>query len=183
MDRKEKIFKLLLDASEKSFNRLFEERNEHFYYCSLVMMDCATPCITALSEEAYNQLLKDNADGDNSSEEDKAYFRWGYAESPYLGFGYEDYFNEVNEFFSEDVSYELPDDEYEERVHDWLIVMFDVMKTLKDKEIFKKDGIEKIFLAAEQQPSETDYNLKNAKFLNDDKIFKMWYKDNKDLYE
>ena len=53
MDRKEEILKLLLDACEKSFIKLFGEKNEKFYYCSLVMMDCATPCITALSKEAY----------------------------------------------------------------------------------------------------------------------------------
>lgn len=182
MDRKKKIFEILLEASEKAFIQLFEEYDEQFYYCSLVMMDVATPCITALSEEAYQQLLEDHADGDNSPEEDKVYFRWNYAESPYLGYGYEDYFNEANEYFSKDITYDLEDDEFNERINDWLEAMAEVMKTLKNNGIFMKAGVS-VFLAAEQQPSETEYNLDNAKLLNDNMVFEEWYKDNKDLYE
>lgn len=183
MDRKDKIFELLLNASEKGFKRLFEDHNEHFYYCSLVMMEVATPCITAMSDETYNQLLGDSGEGNFSPEENEAYYRWAYAESPYFGFGYDDYFKEVNEFFCKDVSYKLPDDEYEERVVDWLIAMRKVMKTLKDKGIFNSTCNENVFLFAEQQPPETDINIDNAHYLNEDNVFKIWYKDNKDEYE
>lgn len=182
MDRKETIYKLLLAASEKGFLQLFETHKEHFYYCSLVMMDCATPCITALSEEVYRQLLDDNADGNSSSEEDKAYFRWAYAESPYLGFGYEEYFQEVNAFFCKDVSLDLSNDEYDEHVRDWVQAMRVVMKSLKDKGIFSKNCKENVFLFAEQQPPEPDNNLKSAHYLNEEDVFKIWYQDNKEEY-
>ena len=182
MDRKEKIYKLLLNATENSFTELFEKYNEQFYYCSLVMMDCSTPCISALSMKAYQQLLEDNADGNNSSEEDKIYFKWCYAESPFLGFGYKEYFKEVDEFFFRDVLSEIPYEEVEMRINDWLISMRDVMKTLKDKGIFENVSNSKIFLTAEQHPSETDYNLENAKYINDNAVFEIWYKDNRDLY-
>ena len=174
-DRKEEIFNLLLDASEKSFSRLFEEHNEQFYYCSLVMMDCAVPCITALSEEAYHELLVEYADGDDSSEEDRSYYRWAYAESPYLGFGYEEYFNEVSDCFLKDVSHALSDTEFTEHVNDWLEAMVKVMKTLKEKGLFA--GRE-ILLLAEQQPSDTDCNVDNARYLNDEALFNAWCKDN-----
>ena len=180
MDRKEKIYELLLNATEKSFTKLFEKYNEQFYYCSLVMMDCSTPCISALSMEAYHQLLEDNADGDNSSEEDKTYFKWCYAESPYLGFGYKEYFKEVDEFFFQDVLFEIPYEDVEMRTRDWLIAMRNVMKTLKDKGIFENDSRTEIFLMAELQPSETDYDLENARYLNDNALFEIWYKDNRD---
>lgn len=183
MNRKEKIFELLLNACEKAFNRLFEEHNEHFYYCSLVMMEVATPCITALSEEAYKRLLNENAGSDALSEEDKAYYRWAYAESPYLGFGYDEYFGEVDDFFCMDVSYELPDEEYEEHVGDWLLAMRKVMKTLKDKGTFNDACNTNVFLLAEQQPPETNINLDNAHYLNEDDIFEIWHKDNIEEYE
>lgn len=34
-----------------------------------------------------------------------------------------------------------------------------------------------------QQPPETDINLDNAHYLNEDNVFEIWYKDNKDEYE
>lgn len=139
--------------------------------------------LTALSEETYHQLLEDNADGDNSTEEDKSYFRWGYAESPYLGFGYEEHFAEVNKYYSQDVSYDLDDDEFEEHVNDWLQAMTDVMKTLKEKGLFMNADGEGIFLLAEQQPSDTDYNIVNARKLNDETLYEIWYRDNKAMYE
>lgn len=178
MDRKEKIYHLLLDASEKSFSKLFEVNREHFYYCSLVMMECATPCITALSEEAYRKLLEENAAGENSSGDDKAYYRWAYAESPYLGFGYEEYFSEVSRYYSQDVSYALSGDEFEKRINDWLQAMVTVMETLKQKGMFMESGNDEVFLLAEQQPSDTDYNIENARALNNETLFEVWYKDN-----
>lgn len=183
MDRKDKIFELLLEASEKGFNQLFKEHNEHFYYCSIVMMDVATPCITAMSDEIYDRLLRDNAEHNHSTVENKIYYRWAYAESPYLGFGYDKFFKDVNDFFCKDVSYDLPDDKFEERVADWLIAMREVMKTLKDNGIFKNIGNENIFLFAEQQPPEKDVNIDNARYLNEDNMFELWYMDNKDEYK
>lgn len=50
----------------------------------------------------------------------------------------------------------------------------------KDKGIFENDSETEIFLMAEQQPSETDYDLENARYLNDNALFEIWYKDNRD---
>lgn len=148
MDRKDKIFDLLLEASEKGFSRLFEEHKEHFYYCSLVMMDEATPCITAMSEEVFTQFLDNDTNNSNSEEENENYYKWAYAESPYLGFGYDEFFTEVNDFFNSDLSDEISDDEYERRINDWLIIMRDVMKALKDKGVFINSRNENVFLNA-----------------------------------
>ena len=35
----------------------------------------------------------------------------------------------------------------------------------------------------EQKIPETDINLDNAHYLNEDNVFEIWYKDNKDEYE
>ncbi len=183
MDRKRTIFNVLMYAAEQSFKQLFSDKNEHFYYCTLVMMDCSVPCISAMSEESLTRLLEENADGEISSDKDKAYFRWSYADSPYCGYGYDEYFTEVSDFFSYDITDDLSEEEYEERICDWLEEMREVMKALKDKGIFKDKCTENVFLIAEQQPPESDINTENARYLNDDEGFKNWYRDNKAEYE
>lgn len=50
MPDKNEIVKVLYEAAEKGFTALFMEHgDEHFYYCTLVMADAATPCMSAQS--------------------------------------------------------------------------------------------------------------------------------------
>lgn len=183
MDRKNRIYELLLSAAEKSFKELFEEHKEHYYHCSLIMMDVATPCITAMSEESLGKLLDETFNDSQEREENLTNYKWVYAESPYLGFGYDKYFGEVNQLFYTDLSDELSDDEYGSRVNDWLYIMRDVISTLKNNGIFKDSCNADVFLNAEMQPPETSINLENARYLNSDEVFDLWYKDNKEEYE
>ncbi|MBC1752741.1 DUF4303 domain-containing protein, partial [Listeria seeligeri] len=49
---KNEIIEVLYDAVEKSFLSLFTEHgDEHFYYCTIVMVEAGTPCISAQSYE------------------------------------------------------------------------------------------------------------------------------------
>lgn len=61
--------------------------------------------------------------------------------------------------------------------------MRDVMKALKDKGVFINSRNENVFLNAEQQPPETEVNVDNAHYLNEDDVFEIWYKDNKEEFE
>lgn len=168
MDRKERIYQTLYSAAEQSFSALFRQHPEHYYYAALIMMDAAAPCITAMSEEVLSEL------GDDC--------KWDYAESPYLGFEHNTYFNDVNVLFQNDVwDPELDDDTFIGRVTDWQRIMVKVMKDLSENGVFAE--YPDIFINAESYPPEGTYNYKNAEMLNTAAVFKEWEKDNSDCEE
>ncbi|EQB9249217.1 DUF4303 domain-containing protein, partial [Listeria monocytogenes] len=95
---KNEIIEVLYDAVEKSFLSLFTEHgDEHFYYCTIVMVEAGTPCISAQSYESLDKYIK----GNSMSDEDKADCKWSWADSLYCGYGYDEYFNKVEELFEE----------------------------------------------------------------------------------
>ena len=56
-DVSDAIYDSLLKATREAVKKLFQV-NEHFYYCSLMMLEDATPCISACSEEALAETVK-----------------------------------------------------------------------------------------------------------------------------
>ncbi|HBI85982.1 MAG TPA: hypothetical protein DDX71_06830 [Ruminococcus sp.] len=179
MNRKEQIRAVLLPAAEQAFTALFAAHPEHYYYCALLMLECATPCITAISEESLARALEE---ADSDAEEDRIYYKWSYAESPYTGFGYSEYFGAVEALFNQDIyDDDLSDAEYERRIAEWLAVSADVMETLAQKGVFG-DRTD-LFLNAEFQPPEDFANVENAQRLNSKALFDAWFAENGDEYE
>ena len=185
MERKEKIYNTLMTAAKKGFTSLFSQHHEHFYYCALIMMEIATPCIGAISEESLEQVLNDNYSDRKDRNEIRTAIKWSYADSPYIGFGFEEYFQEVDKLFNNDIwSEKLACEEYEQRVNDWISIMVDVMRELDKKGVFSSNvDRSNLFINAELQPPDSSTNLDNARALNDDAIFSKWFEDNKDEYD
>ena len=61
-DEKDEVFvNVLKEATRKAFIDLFNEHSdEHFYYCTLVMMDAqGCPIVSAMSYEALEKVLQE----------------------------------------------------------------------------------------------------------------------------
>ena len=184
MNRKQKIYNLLLEATEKSFVELFERHKEEYYYCALVMVEDATPCIVAMSYEALELILNDMYDNEKDKDDNRSKYKWSYADSPYFGYCYEKYFKDVDEAFYTDIwSTNISDNEYSNRIDEWMKIMGEVMEALKEKGIFHTYCPANVFINAELQPPETDINVQNAKYLNSNTVFNIWYEENKEETE
>ena len=186
MERRERIFNALFDAAEKGFTALFSQHNEHFYYCALIMMETATPCIAAISEESLERVLNNYYSDELARNENREYYKWSYADSPYIGYGYEDYFKEVEELFKNYVwKYYTDETEFIKRANEWLEIMAEVMLELDRKGVFNTNvDRSKLFINAETQPPEDNsINILNARKLNNESLFTYWYEDNRKEYE
>ncbi len=173
------IIPVLTAAAEKAFRQLFQEHpDEHFYYCTLVMLDVSAPCISAWSEEALEVFLSQNG---IQNPEDRLDYRYSYADSPYFAFGYEEYFSEAETLFSECFARQdsMSDSEYDAEVLRWLDAMEMAVHILDSSGLFGSRKERKhIFLNAEIMPPEEDNTLR-AKRLNeaDSPALLAWLKD------
>lgn len=175
MTDKNDIIKPLLEATEKSFRLLFKEHNEHFYYCTLVMIEVGTPCISALSYETLEKLASASEDYDNEYPQ----LKWSYADSPYCGFGFDEYFGDVEKIFEQCFNGKIRDDieAFENEYLRWIASMEEVMKILDSRGLFGM-GKERsrLFINAEIMPPEAS-NFDRAKRLNPLDIYKEWEQD------
>ncbi len=170
MTDKNYIIMPLLEAAEKSFRSLFKEHNEHFYYCTLVMIEVGTPCISALSYEVLEKLAAASDDYDNAYSQ----LKWSYADSPYCGFGYDEYFGDAAKMFEQCFD-NINCDENE--ISRWLDSMEEVMRILDGKGLFGM-GKERsrVFINAEIMPPEAS-NFDRAKRLNPFDVYNEWERD------
>lgn len=177
------MVKVLYDAAEKSFTSLFKEHgDEHFYYCTLVMADAATPCISAQSEESLKAYLEEN-DVDTEDPKELLIYRWSWADSVYCGYGYDEYFGEVVKLFESSFQ-ELPDDDesFERKYNEWFDAMETVMKMLDEKGIFGKGSDrDRVFVYAEESPPDDEFleeeYRERAKRMNPSAAYKKWLDD------
>ena len=92
-----RLVDLIQNATKKALQKLFEEHNENFYYCSLITTgEGLCPILTAWSFEALDREASECDD----VEEDKYYLKWSYDESPYFAYG-EEFFEDVKATFIE----------------------------------------------------------------------------------
>lgn len=161
------IVNCLLIAAENSFNDLFEKVNETFYYCTLVMQELSVPYISAMSHEALNRLSTSN----------KTDIKWSYADSPYCGYGYNEFFSDVDKLFKTRFENLHNDEAIENEYLVWIASMEEVMRILDSTGVF---GVgEKrynVFINAEIMPPE-DSNFERGKRLNPISTYEMWKKD------
>lgn len=166
-------FDLLLEAVRNGFQALFQEHNEKFYYCTLILSEGATPFISAFSEEALKEAVKKNDDKYSAEE-----LKWSYADSPYCGYGFEEYFQSLDKVFSERINNISLDEDYVKEIEYWLSLMEKVMKTLDKEKIFGegKERRNMIINAEIMPPDET--NAERASCLNTKTAYKKWYQEN-----
>lgn len=175
---KNEIVEVLYEAAEKSFLSLFRDHGEeHFYYCTLVMADAATPCISAQSDESLDRYIKENG----MSEEDAADCKWSWADSLYCAYGYDAYFSKVEELFEKRFADAEKDDcQYEAEYQAWLAAMENVMKMLDQKGVFGKGRArDEIFIFAEESPpdDESEAFYKRGERMNPPTAYKKWFDD------
>ena len=160
----------LKKAAEKAFRKLFNEHDEHFYYCSLIISEMACPYICAWSEEALKTCCEEN---NITSEDEILYHKWSYADSPYCAYGWE-YFEEAEHLFECVEIDDMDDDEYE----DWAVKLLDcmesVMRSLDSEGLFGTgEKRKKVLVNAEVMPP--DYtNTERALRLNKKEDIEDW---------
>ena len=165
----------LTKAAEQSFLALFSEHPESFYYCSYIMAEYGSPFICAWSKEALRRLIKSlNLKDKEQRQAEKELYKWSYADSPYVAYGVEKYFKEVQDLYNTYWDHNAADEEYDQQCVLWLDCMEDAMRALDEKELFGS-GTErnrKVVLAEIMPP---DYsNTERAYRLNPKKALKSW---------
>ena len=178
----DKVFvELLKEAAGKAFKDLFKEHpNEHFYYCTLVLMNAqGCPVVSAMSEEALDKLLQEDVKECGYSEmESRKLLKWSFADSPYCIYG-EQYFSEVEEWIanrdknSESITLDMFMKECDMRLDSMEKVMSDL-----DKEGVFGSGEKRknIVVAAEVVPP--DYtNTERVLRLNSRETLKEWLEE------
>ena len=70
-----------------------ETTKEHFYFYALIFDEGLHPYISAWSYEALEKSIKEQ----QITDEDKIWWKWDSADSPYAVYGYDEFFGEVSE--------------------------------------------------------------------------------------
>ncbi len=167
----EAVAECLVNAVERSFKALFAEKSESFYYCTLVMQELAVPYISAMSYEALEGLAVSEADRDM--------LKWSYADSPYCGYGFDEYFGEVSQLFEKRFAQKCVGGEsfIEAEYECWINSMEKAMSLLDEKGIFGTGDVRKgIFINAEIMPPEPS-NAERGQRLNPKAAYEMWSDD------
>lgn len=92
----EKMVNVLQSAFQNAVSSLRNEHNEKFYYYAFIYDEGLRPYISVLSYEAYEKLLVEN---DVSNDKDG--WKWYTFDFPYCAYGYDEFFNEVDNMFFE----------------------------------------------------------------------------------
>lgn len=90
MNYDEELVSVLVKAASNAFSSLKETYKEHFYFYIFIFDEGMHPYISAWSYEALEKSIIDN------KIEDKNWWKWNYSDSPYVVYGYDDFFNEVS---------------------------------------------------------------------------------------
>lgn len=103
----EELVEVLVQAAGNAFSSLKENHKEQFYFYAFIFDEGLHPYISAWSYEALNQSIIDN---EITDEEEKSWWKWDCSDSPYAVYGYDEFFQEVEELLDKRAS-ELSDDE------------------------------------------------------------------------
>lgn len=102
----EELIEALVKAAGDAFLSLKETTKEHFYFYVLVFDEGLHPYISAWSYEALEKSVIEQ----RISEEEKRWWKWDSADSPYVVYGYDEFFGEVSELLDKRAD-RLSDDE------------------------------------------------------------------------
>ena len=89
----EELVEALVKAARAAFLSLKETTKEHFYFYSFIFDEGLHPYISAWSYEALEKSIIEQQIPD----EEKHWWKWDSADSPYADYGYDEFFGEVSE--------------------------------------------------------------------------------------
>ncbi len=149
----EELIESLVKAAGAAFLSLKETTKEHFYFYVFVFDEGLHPYISAWSYEALEKSIIEQQIPDD----EKSWWKWDSADSPYAVYGYDEFFGEVSELLDKRAS-ELSDDElYEGEWEARIDFMEEAMKRLDASGLF---GIGKerecVVINVEQAPPDDD---------------------------
>lgn len=180
-DEKDEVFvNVLKEATRKAFIDLFNEHpDEHFYYCTLVMMDAqGCPIVSAMSYEALEKVLQEYKEKYGRDPKDtRKTLKWSFADSPYCVYG-EEYFTDVQKMVEQkDMEVDMGAADYFEEYEFRMDAMEKVMADLDKEGIFGSGEIRKhIVIAAEVMPPEYA-NTERVLRLNPKETLKEWLEE------
>ena len=90
---KEELIEALVKAAGAAFLALKETTGEHFYFYAFIFDEGLHPYISAWSYEALEKSIIEQ----QISDEEKSWWKWDSADSPYAVYGYDEFFGEVSE--------------------------------------------------------------------------------------
>ena len=106
----EELIEALVKAASAAFLSLKETTKENFYFYAFIFDAGLHPYISAWSYESLEKSIIEQ----QISDEDKSWWKWDTADSPYAVYGYDEFFGEVSELLdkrarklSDDVLYEI----------------------------------------------------------------------------
>ena len=164
---REELIEALTKAAGAAFLSLKETTKEHFYFYTFIFDEGLHPYISAWSYEALEKSILEQ----QLSDEERGWWKWDSADSPYAVYGYDDFFGEVSELLDKQESLlsdeELYGIEWDMRVD----VLEEAMKRLDGSGLFgtkeeRKNVVINVKLAP---PDGSEYN--RALRLNPPSVF------------
>ncbi|MCM1184846.1 MAG: DUF4303 domain-containing protein [Roseburia sp.] len=168
---------VLKNAVREAFKELLEKySDEHFYYCTLVLVEGqGCPVVSAMSEEALERVVQEYKEqyGYADSEESlRKELKWSYADSPYCAYG-EQYFTEVQRMIGESDAEKSFIQEYDIKLNSMEKVMTDL-----DKEGIFGEGEQRKCMIVNAEVMPPDYtNTERALKLNSGEVLKEWLEE------
>ena len=89
----EELIEALVNAARAAFLSLKETTKENFYFYAFIFDEGLHPYISAWSYEALEKSIIEQ----QISDEEKSWWKWDSADSPYAVYGYDEFFGEVSE--------------------------------------------------------------------------------------
>lgn len=153
MKNNEELIEALVKAAGAAFLSLKNSTKEHFYFYVFVFDEGLHPYISAWSYEALEKSIIEQ----QISDDDKSWWKWDCADSPYADYGYDEFFGEVNELLDNRAS-KLSDDElYEDEWKVRIDFMEEAMKRLDASGLFGTGKErENVVINVEQAPPDDD---------------------------
>ena len=92
----EELIEALVKAARAAFLSLKETTKEHFYFYAFIFDGGLHPYISAWSYEALEKSIIEQQIPDD----EKSWWKWDSADSPYAIYGYDEFFGEVRELLN-----------------------------------------------------------------------------------
>lgn len=171
---------LIQKAFENAVTELKNEYDEEFYYIAYIIDAGMHPYISAWSYEAYEKSVKENDIPD-----DKKWWKWNFADSPYVTYGYENFFDKLTNYLDQREKNIFDDELYEIEWETRIDSMMEALRRIKKQDKVKKD-FDNIIINVEVAPPDGN-EPERAKELNAasellDEYLNSW-EDNFDLLE
>ena len=140
------------DAAQDIFN-VHKTSKEHFYFYAYIFDEGLHPYISAWSYEALEKSIAEQ----QISDDDKSWWKWDSADSPYAVYGYDEFFGEVGELLDKRAGKLSEDELYEIEWNIRIDSMEEAMKRLDASGLFGT-GKERecVVINVEQAPPDSD---------------------------